>query len=233
VAGAFGEQLAAWVRALHGKDPALIEPTADATLAGTQALRGVVLSLREAARSSQQELEQLRADLVRSRIEAVTDPLTGLLNRKGFDQRLDVVLGKRPPACASHWLIMIDIDHFKRINDSHGHLVGDAVLQRLGDALKQLTPAGLASCARYGGEEFAILLGAAPQGDAARLADSVCAHVRAMEVRDRRTRESIAVTVSAGVAAWRRGDDASSLIARADAALYRSKAMGRDRVTVA
>jgi len=232
-AGAFGEQLAELETALHGKDPIRIEPALNATLAGTRTLRGVVQSLRQAASTSRQEVEQLRADLVRYRTEAVTDPLTGLLNRKGFDQRLDVVLSKRPPPCASHWLIMIDIDHFKGINDSHGHLAGDAVLQRLGEALKQLTPVDAVSCARYGGEEFAILLGAASQGDAARLADSVCSRVRTMQVRNRTTREVIAVTVSAGVAAWRPGDDSSSLIARADAALYRSKTMGRDRVTVA
>jgi diguanylate cyclase len=232
-AGCYGEQLAQLERVLLGKDPGQLEPAVNAALVSTREMRGVVQSLSETARASQQEIDQLRADLVRYRIEAVTDPLTGLLNRKGFDQRLDLVLSNRPPLGAAHWLIMIDIDHFKRINDSHGHLVGDAVLQGLGGVLKQLTPTDNASCARYGGEEFAILLGAASQGDAGRVARSVCELVRAMQVRNRTTHEFVAgVTVSAGVAAWRPGDDASALIARADAALYRSKTMGRDRVTV-
>jgi diguanylate cyclase len=233
-AGAYGKQLHDLERALCEKDPVRLEPTLNAALASTREIRDVVQSLREAARTSQQEIEQLRADLVRYRIEAVTDPLTGLLNRKGFDQRLDVVLSKLPPQGAAHSLIMIDIDHFKRINDSHGHLAGDAVLQGVSGVLKQLTLTQEASCARYGGEEFAILLGAAAPGAATRLAQSVCSMVRAMRVRNRTTREVIAgVTVSAGVAAWRPGDDASALIALADAALYRSKTLGRDRVTVA
>jgi diguanylate cyclase len=230
----YDTQLADLESALRAGDPQGVEPQLGATLAGTRQMRDSVESLRRAAIASQEELQQLRAELQRSRIEAVTDPLTRLLNRKGFDQQLAGVLAERPPHGMAHCLAMFDLDHFKRINDTHGHLVGDSVLQALGDILRRATNGTDAACARYGGEEFAILLPATTVKAAVNLAQSVCALARAARVRSRCTQEVIAtVTVSTGIAAWQPGEQATGLIASADAALYRSKEMGRDRVTVA
>jgi diguanylate cyclase len=230
----YDTQLADLESALRSGDSLDVKPQLGAALAGTRQMRDCVESLRRTAIVSQEELQQLRAELLRLRVEAVTDSLTRLLNRKGFDQQLAAVLAERPQHGMVHCLAMFDLDHFKRINDTHGHLVGDSVLKALGDILRRATSGTDAACARYGGEEFAILLPATTVGAAVQLAQSVCALARAARVRSRCTQQIVAtVTVSAGIAAWQPGEHASGLIASADAALYRSKEMGRDRVTVA
>ena len=230
----YGEQLAALERSLVSGEPEELAPRLNAALAATRQVTDSLEALRRAAVGGQQELRDLREQLERYRVEAVTDSLTRLLNRKGFDEQMETVLSQRPPQGTDHWLIIFDIDHFKRINDTHGHLVGDSVLQTLGDILRRATDGIDGACARYGGEEFAILLRATTRTSAAQLAQSICALCRTTRVRNRSTQEIITtVTVSAGVAAWQPGERASDLIACADAALYRSKEMGRDRVTVA
>jgi diguanylate cyclase len=233
-AASYGAQLARMEEALVRDDPVRLHAQVSETIAGTRQLQSAVQSLQQTALRSREEIGRLRADLLRYRIEAVTDPLTGLLNRKGFDERLHELLAGRPPPGTSHCLLMLDIDHFKRVNDRHGHLVGDAVLRGLGDILRRATADWDAACARFGGEEFAILMHATTVAVALRRAESICCLAKAMKVRNGRTGEVIdTMTLSGGVAAWQRGDHAASLIASADAALYRSKEMGRDRVTVA
>jgi diguanylate cyclase len=144
------------------------------------------------------------------------------------------MLSVRPLKGSSHCLVMLDIDHFKRVNDTHGHPVGDRVLAGFGEVLRSVPVEPGMACARYGGEEFAILLPAVTVNKAAQVAENVCARTRAVRFRSRATNEvQLKVTVSAGVASWRPGDDAKSFLACADAALYRSKEGGRDRVTVA
>jgi diguanylate cyclase len=190
----------------------------------------------ESARSfGEQQIEHLRSELDRSRIEVVTDPLTRVLNRRGFDQAVERLLAQPAPADGSHCLILFDIDHFKRINDQHGHLTGDAVLEAVGGVLKSVAAKAARAtwCARYGGEEFALLVEGAALVEALQLAHAVCALVRSLELHNRRTgAPGAGLTISAGVAAWQPGDAAASWVACADRALYRSKETGRDRVTV-
>jgi diguanylate cyclase len=129
---------------------------------------------------------------------------------------------------------MLDIDHFKRVNDTHGHVMGDRVIQAMGEVLRSCVSDKAHSVARYGGEEFAILLPCCTLDYSLRLANTVRQRTKAMKIRDRRTQAVVlTVSISGGVAAMRPGDDASGLIERADAALYRSKQAGRDRVTCA
>ena len=173
-----------------------------------------------------------RDDLLRARDEALLDALTGVLNRKGFDRRLDRLLSEQPAGDAGHGLVMLDIDHFKQVNDTHGHLVGDRVIQAVGEILRAAVPAGDCAAARYGGEEFAILVPNATLDRTAQIAEDVRLRTKAMKIRDRRTQDVVlTITISGGVAAWRPGDDAAALVQRADAALYQSKKAGRDRVT--
>jgi diguanylate cyclase len=233
-AGAFDQRLDGLSGALSHDDPQALAPHIDAARAGTQAMRNSVQALQEQVLSSQREIDQLRADLTRTREEATLCPLTRVLNRRGFDQRLHDMLRHPPPAGSTHCLIMIDIDHFKRVNDTHGHQVGDRVLEGLGTVLRSMPAEPGMACARYGGEEFAILLPDTSLNKAVQMAEAVRSRTRGIRLRNRSTQAvELTVTVSAGVAAWRPGEDASAWIGCADAALYRSKAGGRDRVMVA
>ena len=143
-------------------------------------------------------------------------------------------MAQPPQADRDHCLIMLDIDHFKKVNDAHGHVMGDRVIQALGEVLRACVPDKAHSVARYGGEEFAILLPNSSLDFSAKLADTVRTRVNAMKIRDRRTQEVVlTVSISGGVAALRRGEDAEGFIARADGALYQSKHGGRDQITCA
>jgi diguanylate cyclase (GGDEF)-like protein len=158
--------------------------------------------------------------------EARVDPLTGLLNRRGLDERAAVELARaqRDQLCVS--VVAFDIDHFKRINDRHGHETGDQVLERIGEMLREQVR-GSDIVARVGGEEFLMLLSGC---------DAQQAIATAERVRLRAT--SIAVpglpslTLSAGVAATIQHADLASLTARADRALYQAKREGRNRTVI-
>jgi diguanylate cyclase len=231
-AGAFGDQIDGLAVALKSRDPAALAPLLDRALASAAQMKDAAQVLEQQVAASRLEIEHLRADLTRARDEALLDPLTQVLNRKGFDQQLDALLLQEPGPTLSHGLIMIDIDHFKRVNDTHGHVLGDQVIQGLATILRDCVADRDHRVARYGGEEFAILLPHSSVADGLRLAETVRRRAKEMKIRDRRTQQVVlSVTVSAGVAAMRRGDDPSSWIARADGALYGSKQAGRDRVT--
>jgi len=177
----------------------------------------------------------LQSELTRVRDEALHDALTHLLNRRGFDMQLDEMLKRAPLPGRVHGLILFDIDHFKNVNDTRGHVMGDRVLQAVGEVLLGCVPANSSvSVARYGGEEFAMLVPDSSPQQCEQLAQQVRLRVKGLKIRDRRTQEVVlTVTISAGATLFRRDDDAPTLITRADTALYRSKQDGRDRVTVA
>ncbi len=231
-AGVYGEQLSGLSRELAEQGGGAISPRLNEVLAGTAQMQDAVQALQQRVLSSQSEIERLRDDLVRARDEALTDSLTGVLNRKGFDRQLAKLVAEPPEQGSSHCLVMLDIDHFKQVNDKHGHVVGDRVIQAVGEILRASVAAGDCSAARYGGEEFAILLPKTSLDRSTQLAEDVRLRTKAMKIRDRRTQDVLlTVTLSGGVAVLQPGDDAAALVQRADAALYRSKQSGRDRVT--
>lgn len=163
-----------------------------------------------------------------SRLMATTDPLTGLLNRRAFLERTGQELRRsaRYGDCLS--MILLDVDHFKRINDERGHAVGDAVLTAVGELLART----VRSCdivARWGGEEFVIGLPSTPGSNALTLAERVRAKLQAHEISDLK-RGSLSVTASFGVAAQLEGDHLEQLIDRADRGMYTAKSSGRNRV---
>jgi diguanylate cyclase len=210
-------------------------PRLQEMLSGTRDMQMAVLRLQQRLSYSRREIAMLRDEVRRARHESLMDGLTGLANRRAFDQRLAVCLATSEAVRRNDGapcLLLSDIDHFKRINDRYGHAFGDEVLQAVAQVLKRHAPAtGLA--ARIGGEEFALLLPAGTPGDAQALAEQLRATIAASRIRRQGDHDPIErVTLSLGVALHRPGESARSFIDRADQALYASKAAGRDRVTV-
>jgi len=166
--------------------------------------------------------------IYRLRIE---DALTGIANKRFFTEFMDRELARAQRTGSPLSLVMYDIDHFKRINDGHGHLAGDAVLRDTAALVKQLVRKE--QCyARYGGEEFALVLPDTPVDKATVLAEKVRAQLAAAPFRFQG--DAIPVTVSLGVApAIADTDTVDSLVARADARLYAAKESGRNRVVSA
>jgi len=184
--------------------------------------------------SSSDEMVRLKEELECVRHEVFLDALTGILNRRGFDQTLKkLVADAQDKGALSFSLILIDLDHFKQINDSHGHLIGDKVLKAIGGLLGKHTK-GADFCARYGGEEYAILLPETRITNAFNLAENLRVGISKLVLKRPSTGEKMAdITASFGVAAYRSGEAAEDFVGRVDKALYRAKHLGRNRVVLA
>ncbi|HEV2728178.1 MAG TPA: GGDEF domain-containing protein [Solirubrobacterales bacterium] len=160
------------------------------------------------------------------RRRSTLDPLTGIFNRNALEQRLSELDGQRcdPLAGMSYAFLLCDLDHFKRVNDQHGHAAGDAVLQDVAYTMRAALRAG-DSIYRVGGEEILVMLPGTSHADALEIAERL-----RVEVRELRP-VGVEVSLSIGVAVAEPGlVDCDDLLARADAALYAAKAEGRDRV---
>jgi diguanylate cyclase len=187
-------------------------------------------ALEQRLNASREEINQLQENLAVVRIESLTDPLTGLANRKHFDGQLLKAIEESAERSEPLSLVMMDIDHFKAFNDTWGHLTGDQVLRLVAMSLKQNVK-GQDLAARYGGEEFTVVLPNTVLRAALTVADHIRRAVMSKELLKRSTGQNLGrVTISLGVATLRKGDNASSLIARADACLYAAKRNGRNRV---
>jgi diguanylate cyclase (GGDEF)-like protein len=172
-----------------------------------------------------QQLMQTQAELLRV---ARTDPLTGLMNRRGFDEAATALLGEacetQQPAIA----LMCDIDRFKAINDRFGHEFGDAVLAQIGEVFRTFAEQAGILVSRHGGEEFAALMIDKTIGEVALCAERLRQMCAAKEISHKGT--SIRVTVSIGIAASQGENDLSQVMRCADDALYAAKHRGRNRV---
>lgn len=177
-------------------------------------------------------LESLGEQLEQTRKEGDTDALTRVANRRAFDIAIQRQLTIAGVVGRPLTLVMVDVDHFKSINDTHGHPGGDEVLRALADAMSRAFPRRSDLVARYGGEEFALLLPDTGEAEVAILADRLLNIVRSLRIRLASER-TIAVTVSAGCAVALPNESAAELITRADRALYSSKRAGRNRWCVA
>jgi diguanylate cyclase len=175
------------------------------------------------------EMEEQAQEIDHARREARTDTLTKVANRKAFDEKLQLLMGNWEREGHSFVLLLIDLDYFKRINDTHGHRAGDRVLARVGDSLRNWVREG-DFVGRYGGDEFAILLPHTDMEAGIQLAEKIGyrAASRASLVAVRG--EEVSISFSIGVAAPRPGDTAESILERADRGLYKSKRLGRNRV---
>jgi diguanylate cyclase len=164
---------------------------------------------------------------------ATTDLLTGLFNRRAFSARLQRALLDARTDGSPASLLMIDVDHFKQVNDTYGHATGDLFLKLIGRVLAD-SLTGRDTAARYGGEEFAVLLMRADLKAATTVANRLRMTLEDQPLTRKRTAgEALRITVSIGVAQFRSDETATSLLARADAALYQAKDLGRNRVCAA
>jgi diguanylate cyclase len=187
-------------------------------------------TLESRLNNSKLEINNLQQNLEVIRAESLTDPLTGLGNRKHFDRAVDDAVRHATAHGEPLSLLMIDIDHFKIFNDTYGHLTGDQVLRLVGQALKQ-TIKGQDIMARYGGEEFAVVLPNATLRHAVEVAENIRRTVTSKELKKKSTGEILGrVTVSIGVSGLKPDEEMDSLIERADGCLYAAKRSGRNRV---
>ncbi len=201
------------------------------TVVTTAVLGGVIIAavltslLTYRSTVALRQLDEARGKLLRI---SRTDPLTGLLNRRGYDEEAFKILeaaGRGDSPCV---VLMIDIDHFKKINDAYGHDFGDEVLIEVGKVIQGFGREQGMLTARHGGEEFAVLMAGVSEVQGAALAETL--RLRCAAVTIVRGREVVSVTVSIGVAASR-GTTTRPLIMRAaDAALYSAKRRGRNCV---
>ncbi len=201
-----------------------------------QALTEESRSLRdhlEGARSPTSAQEHLVAEhaekIVDLRTAAYQDPLTGLANRRAFDELLPQLVETCRSTDTPFALAIVDIDHFKLLNDTHGHPFGDTVLQGVAEAIARAVRQDDV-VARFGGEEFAVFIRGAVPNVARAVADRLRRASATLRIRPEPDDSPVVVTSSAGLANLRPGDDAESLYARADAARARAKQGGRDRL---
>jgi diguanylate cyclase (GGDEF)-like protein len=206
----------------------------------TRAFNEMARRIREGRASLEQtrdDLEQANGDLEKSNRQleelARTDGLTGLFNRRHFQQRLDGLIERAEKEDQPFSLLLLDLDHFKQYNDRWGHTEGDAELRRVAaQVLRAVRSTDEAF--RYGGEELAVLLPSCPKDQALRVAEKIRAAVAAGPQKQGRFGVRTTTTVSIGVATFPEdGRVARGLVDTSDAALYEAKAAGRDRVVTA
>jgi diguanylate cyclase (GGDEF)-like protein len=160
---------------------------------------------------------------------SVRDGLTGLYNRRYFDETLNEEVRRAVRNGNPLALLMIDIDYFKKFNDTHGHLSGDAALQKTAEAIEQAVGRTVDVTARYGGEEFAVILADTDLPGALRVAEKIHGRVREISLLIRGKEEKITVSIGVHAGPPKDSAEASEYIRLADEALYRAKEGGRNR----
>lgn len=166
------------------------------------------------------------------RQQSIRDPLTGLFNRRYLEETLSMEIERAKRNNVAFSIMMLDLDHFKRFNDTHGHEAGDAVLQALGRFLQRHVRGGDMAC-RYGGEEFTLILPGMSMEAARQRAEQLCDGIRTLNV-DFKNQILGPLTLSVGIATFPdHGESRQIVLEAADRALYQAKSDGRDRVVVA
>jgi len=212
-------------------DPALLKVVIDNLVQATRTMASRSHKLENRLEQSKAEVTRLQENIEMARAEARTDQLTQLSNRKAFDEALRRALQGAIKDNESLCLVMGDIDHFKKFNDTWGHQTGDQVLRLVAHCMRESVRERDVP-ARYGGEEFAVILPAATLDVAAQIAERIRWNVESKRVMKRSTGEDLGtITMSLGVALLRPNEDGAELVRRADACLYAAKRGGRNRVT--
>lgn len=210
-----------------------LEAIVSTLIESTQQVSEGNTSLHDNLMASKKEADELRVELEKVRAESQTDPMTRLLNRKGFEIELDALKEDPEYAQQSHALLIGDIDKFKNINDNYGHIFGDKVIKIVATALSKMTQ-GKDLVARFGGEEFLVVLPDTDLKGASVVAEKIRTSLEKGRVYNPKTGEEIKrITISIGVTNLLIDEDIIDAIARADEALYRAKEGGRNRVEIA
>jgi diguanylate cyclase len=181
--------------------------------------------------SLSKQVNTLNTQLEKARIESKTDGLTGIYNRKAFDDRIQEYVEKNTVSPSPFSLLMLDIDDFKKINDHYGHQIGDRVILAVINKCRQ-SIRGEDFLARYGGEEFAIILPGASLKNAVKKANHICKMIAATRycLDDVAGNPTLSVTISIGVSHLQKADTAAAVTQRADSALYAAKYAGKNCV---
>jgi diguanylate cyclase len=228
----YGRTLETAATDLNGRiDPDQVRQIVAGLAAATLDMANHNRHLTDQLNKSSREIDTLRASLDSVRVESLTDSLTGLSNRRMFDETLRMRISEARAQKTDLCLMMCDIDHFKRFNDTWGHHTGDQILRFLASTLQSHgRPDQL--IARYGGEEFGMIMPRTAVKMAFDTAEALRHAIQAKRLRRRSTNEDLGqVTISIGVARLQPGDTPQGLVERADACLYASKRNGRNQVT--
>jgi len=232
-AGSFDSQLLSFAEGLsHDVTPETLRRQVTLMRSDVGRMNRSLGTLTDQLDASRREVAMLHEELRRARDQASKDTLTGCVNRRGFDAELFRLCASAASQGTALSIVMFDIDHFKRINDTYGHPFGDQVIRAVGQVISALTQRKDIA-ARYGGEEFALLLPDTRKREAAVVAERIRAAVSRGSIKRGANDVSIDnVTVSAGVGQYVAGEEPVRFVERADKALYASKQGGRNRVTV-
>lgn len=228
----YNSELSAFTDELENSDQGEFKAMVSKIVEKTNELREKGEVLNKKLENSRMEVEMLKSNLEEVSHQVSLDGLTGIANRKGFDETLLSHIRDSKENGKNLCMLMIDVDNFKKFNDTYGHLLGDQVLRIVSQCLKEAVK-GKDFVARFGGEEFAVLLPDTPLRGGEIVAELIRKTIASRELKRKDTGESYgSVTVSIGVSLLRpRYDKPEDLIDRADKALYLSKKNGRNRVT--
>jgi diguanylate cyclase len=214
-------------------DPAQIKSVLGTLVNDTKTMLASSTKLHDELDKSARVIQDLQHDLEIVRREAMTDGLTGLSNRKAFDQEIHRMIVETRQSGITFTLLMVDIDHFKSFNDNFGHQVGDQVLRLVGRTLVEGIK-GRDFAARYGGEEFAIILPESNVMAGMAVGNALRKAIAMKDVINRNTGDKLGrITMSVGVAEFVAGESPEDMIERADGALYTAKHNGRNQVAAA
>lgn len=210
-----------------------IKAISDTMVSHAQSMNISSKAFRQEMMESSEEVRDLRDQLIEAQVAALTDELTGLGNRKAFNNTIEeyILLADQSDNPNSLCVIMSDIDHFKKFNDNYGHLIGDSVLRYYANTMKKKQRANETIC-RYGGEEFVILLTNSNLEEASQRAEEIRKGIESSVLKRKNSNEPLTtITASFGVACYHGTPETSDqLIGRADTALYKAKQGGRNQV---
>lgn len=230
----YSESLEDSIRTLTGTDaePDELNKIKASLTDNTEAIFALTQSFQAHISSSQKEIEALKSELKKQYQKVITDPLTQIFNRLGFDEKIEELIKTKS---ASFCLIMFDIDHFKKFNDHYGHTLGDTVLIGVAKTTQQtIAPINNAHFSRYGGEEFTVLIPDCKLEHATTAAETIRTRLEKLGVKSRSgNNTNNNITASFGVAQHQSGELLRDLVDRADDALYLAKANGRNQVHTA
>ena len=180
---------------------------------------------------TRQETERLQGELEKAREQATKDSLTGLLNRYGFENELERLLNTHGNTNKRMVALLLDVDHFKKVNDNYGHIVGDQVLRKVGKTILESVSQTEHVAGRYGGEEFVVLLPTTPPAAARKIADDIRVKISELRLAKRGSGEKLPpIHISGGIALFKKGEAGHQWISRADDALYEAKSRGRNQI---